>query len=184
MSNITKEQAQEMQDRVERLRKASQFIEDARNTPFELVEKRQNSPRVGSYPKTSATVGAKPNRASGAVMAGPQTPLQKMQALGRMPGRKMNKTEAAYARLLETQKHMGEILWWAFEPINIRLADNTFYKVDFLVLLADMRIEAHETKGHWTDDALVKFKVAANILPFPFKAIRMAKGSFETILEK
>ena len=113
-----------------------------------------------------------------------ETPLQKMQALGRMPGRKMNKTEAAYARLLETQKYMGEILWWAFEPINIRLADNTFYKVDFLVLLADMTLQAHETKGHWTDDALVKFKVAANILPFPFKAIRMAKGSFETILEK
>ena len=113
-----------------------------------------------------------------------ETPLQKMQALGRMPGRKMNKTEAAYARLLETQKYMGEILWFAFEPINIRLADNTFYKVDWLVLLSDMTLQAHETKGHWTDDALVKFKVAANILPFPFKAIRMAKGSFETILEK
>jgi len=112
------------------------------------------------------------------------TPLQKMQALGRMPGRKMNKTEAAYARLLEAKKHTGEVLWWAFEPINIRLADNTFYKVDFLVLLADMRLEAHETKGFWTDDALVKFKVAAAILPFPFKAIRMTKGAFETILEK
>lgn len=114
----------------------------------------------------------------------PITPLQKMQALGRMPGRKMNKTEAAYARLLEAKKNTGDVLWWAFEPINIRLADNTFYKVDFLVLLADMRLEAHETKGFWTDDALVKFKVAAAILPFPFKAVRMTKGAFETILEK
>ena len=146
--------------------------------------KRTETPHAERIPKTGTTIGAKAERASGAATGRPQTPLQKMQALGRMPGRKMNKTEAAYARLLETQKHVGEILWWAFEPINIRLADNTFYKVDFLVLLADMRIEAHETKGFWTDDALVKFKVAANILPFPFKAIRMVKGCFEIILEK
>lgn len=135
-------------------------------------------------PKTAAMVGERPERGGLAATAQPQTPLQKMQALGRMPGRKMNKTEAAYARLLETKKFMGEILWWAFEPINIRLADNTFYKVDFLVLDSVMRLEAHETKGFWTDDALVKFKVAASILPFPFKALRMVKGSFETILEK
>ena len=146
--------------------------------------KRAETPNIGRTPKAATTIGAKAEHASGVTRAQPQTPLQKMQALGRMPGRKMNKTEAAYARLLETQKYMGEILWWAFEPINIRLADNTFYKVDFLVLLADMRIEARETKGFWTDDALVKFKVAANILPFPFKAIRMVNGIFETILEK
>lgn len=160
--SITSEQAAEMQARV-----------NAHKTP--------HSERST---KTSTTVGVKAERNAWAEIAKPQTPLQKMQALGRMPGRKMNKTEAAYARLLETQKYMGEILWWAFEPINIRLADNTFYKVDWLVLLADMRIEARETKGFWTDDALVKFKVAANILPFPFKAIRMVKGNFETILEK
>ena len=146
--------------------------------------KRTETPHNLGNPKTTTTIGAKPERDTGAAMAQPQTPLQKMQALGRMPGRKMNKTEAAYARLLETKKYIGEILWFAFEPINIRLADNTFYKVDWLVLLSDMTLQAHETKGHWTDDALVKFKVAANILPFPFKAIRMVKGSFQTILEK
>jgi len=159
--NWTKEAAEQAQDRVNRLATSP-------NGQHTFTRKETES-------GTEITMVAP---------ARPQTPLRKMQALGRMPGRKMNKTEAAYARLLETQKYIGEILWWAFEPINIRLADNTFYKVDFLVLLADMTLQAHETKGHWTDDALVKFKVAANILPFPFKAIRMVKGSFETILEK
>jgi len=112
-----------------------------------------------------------------------ETPLQKMQALGRLPGGEMNKTEAAYNRLLETRLGLGDIRWFKFEPINIRLGAKCFYSVDFMVLNFDGIIEAHEVKGFWTDDALVKFKVAAATLPFKFKAVRMVKGNFETILE-
>lgn len=115
--------------------------------------------------------------------AKPQTPQQRTQALGRLPGGEMNKTEAAYNRLLETRLGVGEIRWFKFEPINIRLGAKCFYSVDFMVMLADGTIEAHEVKGHWTDDALVKFKVAAASLPFKFRAVRMVKGQFETILE-
>lgn len=113
----------------------------------------------------------------------PQTPQQRTQALGRLPGGEMNKTEAAYNRLLETRLGLGDIRWFKFEPINIRLGAKCFYSVDFMVMLADGTIEAHEVKGRWEDDALAKFKVAAATLPFKFKAVRMVKGNFETILE-
>ena len=112
-----------------------------------------------------------------------QTATTKMQALGRLPGGEMNKTEAAYARLLETKLGLGDIRWFKFEPINIRIGAKCFYSVDFMVMTFDGLLEAHEVKGFWTDDALVKFKAAAASMPFKFKAVRMSKGSFETILE-
>ena len=111
------------------------------------------------------------------------TSTTRMQALGRLPGGEMNKTEAAYNRLLETKLGLGEIRWFRFEPINIRIGAKCFYSVDFLVMSYDGTIEAHEVKGYWTDDALVKFKAAAATLPFVFKAVRMEKGSFNTLFE-
>ena len=113
----------------------------------------------------------------------PQTSTTRMQALGRLPGSEMNKTEAAYNRLLETRLGTGEIRWFKFEPINIRLGAKCFYSVDFMVMLYDGTLEAHEVKGFWQDDALAKFKAAAATMPFKFKAVRMTKGNFETILE-
>jgi len=113
----------------------------------------------------------------------PQTPTQKMQSLGRLPGGVMNKTEAAYSRLLETRLGLGEISWFAFEPINIRLGKNCFYSVDFMVMLKSGELEAHEIKGFWTDDGLAKFKAAAAKLPFRFKAVRMVKSNFEILLD-
>lgn len=107
-----------------------------------------------------------------------ETPQAKTKALGRMKAGKMNKTEAAYAAVLEARKHAGELAWYAFEPINIRLADKCFYSPDFMVMLSSGEIEIHEVKGFWTDDALVKIKVAATILPFKFIAVRLEKGQW------
>ena len=107
-----------------------------------------------------------------------ETPQAKTQALGRMKAGKMNKTEAAYSTVLDGRKHTGEVAWYAFEPINIRLADKCFYSPDFMVMLSSGEIEIHEVKGFWTDDALVKIKVAATILPFKFIAVRLEKGQW------
>jgi hypothetical protein len=92
-------------------------------------------------------------------------------ALGRLKPGEMNKTEAAYAQHLRDRQITGEIAWYKFEAIKLRLADNTFYSPDFLVLRADGFIEAHEVKGFWEDDARVKIKVAASIYPFQFIAV-------------
>lgn len=94
------------------------------------------------------------------------------RALGRLPTGTMNKTEAAYASFLDTLILCKDVLWWKFEAAKLRLADNTFYSPDFLVLKADGALECHEVKGHWEDDARVKIKVAASIYPMQFIAVQ------------
>lgn len=113
----------------------------------------------------------------------PSTAKERTQALGRLPGGVRNKTEAAYERLLQIELGDGLIRWYAFEPWNLRLGDNCFYSPDFGVMAADGTIQVREVKGRWTDDGLAKFKAAAAQHPFRFIAVRMVKGSFETILE-
>lgn len=102
-----------------------------------------------------------------------------MHALGRLRSGEMNKTEKRYADHLEALKTSGDVLWWSFEPMNLRLGAKCFYAVDFLVLLKNGQIEAHEVKGYWTDDALVKIKVAAEKFPFRFVAARWVKKEWE-----
>jgi len=89
------------------------------------------------------------------------------------PG-EMNKTEEAYAWLLETKKIAGEIAYYMFEPMNLRLGDKLFYSPDFMVIKNDGQVEYHEVKTSWKDkqtgafkagwqeDARVKIKAAAH----------------------
>lgn len=85
----------------------------------------------------------------------------------------MNKTEQAYAAHLEQCKAQGLVLWWKFEGLKLRLADNTFYTPDFAVLPVSGEMECHEVKGFWQDDARVKIKVAADLYPFRFLAVKV-----------
>lgn len=92
-------------------------------------------------------------------------------AVGRLKSGEMNKTEAAYAAtVLEPRKQAGEILWYGFESMTFKLADDTRYTPDFPVLLANGEMEMHETKvkAIFQDDAKVKIKVAAKMFPFRF----------------
>jgi hypothetical protein len=93
-------------------------------------------------------------------------------ALGRLPVGAMNKTEAAYESVLRDAQTLGDIHWYLFEGLKLRLADNCFYTPDFIVLARDDVLECHEVKGFWTDDARVKIKVAAQRFPFRFKAVQ------------
>ena len=95
-----------------------------------------------------------------------------MYALGRLKVGQMNKTEQAYAQHLAIQQHAGLIQWHKFEGVKLRLADNTFYTPDFVVMSADGVMECHEVKGYWQDDARAKIKVAADLYPFRFLAIK------------
>lgn len=102
-----------------------------------------------------------------------------MYALGRLKAGAMNKTEAVYANYLEMLKQSGEVIWWEFEPMNLKLAEKCFYRVDFLVMTKTGQLEVHEVKGFWTDDALVKIKTAAAKFPFRFISVRLKKGELE-----
>lgn len=105
---------------------------------------------------------------------------QMYEALGRMKQGKMNKTEYAYSQYLQFQKQIREVVWFEFEPMNLRLADKCFFKVDFLVLTKEYQLEVHEVKGYWTDDALVKIKTAAEKFPFKFISKQLVKGEWIT----
>jgi len=77
----------------------------------------------------------------------------------------MNSLERRYADHLLSLQLAGEILSFSFERHNLKLADRTYYKPDFEVMLTDGTIEFHEVKGFMRDDANVKIKVAAQQFP-------------------
>jgi hypothetical protein len=92
-------------------------------------------------------------------------------ARGRVRVAGMNKMESAYRDVLHGRVLVGDVLWFRYEAMKLRLADNTFYSPDFAVMLASGELEVHEVKGHWEDDARVKIKVAAEQYPFRFCAV-------------
>ena len=99
----------------------------------------------------------------------------------------MNKTEAAYALVLNNKLLAGEIAGWWFELMTIKLADRCSLQPDFLVMLNDGSLEFHEVKGgkngtgnqwiYWAEeDAKVKLKVAATIQPLPLFVVYPQRG--------
>jgi len=97
---------------------------------------------------------------------------QGLYALGRLKVGELNKTEKAYESILKDMVLSGHVLWYKFEGLKLRLADNTFYTPDFFLMTAEGQFEAHEVKGYWQDDARVKIKVAAEMYPFRFVAAK------------
>jgi hypothetical protein len=92
-------------------------------------------------------------------------------ALGRLKSGVMNRLETAYSQLLEQMKSNGEVVWYEFEGVTLKLAEGSRYTPDFLVMKKDGTLEAHEVKGRWMDDAKTKIKVAASKFPFIFRAV-------------
>ena len=91
-------------------------------------------------------------------------------ARGRLKAGEMNKTEAEYAKHLELRKRAGEVLWYRFESLKVKVAnDRCWYTPDFVVMLANGDLELHEVKGAraiFQEDAIVKCKVVASEFPF------------------
>ena len=84
--------------------------------------------------------------------------------------RMMNGLEARFAEQLEAWKLAGEICWWDFEPIRLRLADGCWFKPDFLSVPGidqeDTSITLFETKGFMREAARIRIRVAAEKYPF------------------
>lgn len=75
----------------------------------------------------------------------------------------MNKTESQYADMLQARKLAGEIIDWMFEAMTFKLAADTRYTPDFVIMHLDGTIECVDVKGGGPMDASsrVKVKVAA-----------------------
>lgn len=104
-------------------------------------------------------------------------------AQGRLKTGQMNKTEAEYADRLKLQLIAGEILWYKFGAIKFVITDekakkSVTYTPDFIVMDKHNIISIHEVKGHWTDDARVKIKIAAGLFPFSFIAVKKIDKKF------
>ena len=91
----------------------------------------------------------------------------------------MNGTERAYSLLLDSKVTAGNIAEWHYEALTLKLAYDTRYTPDFLVVLADGSVECHEVKGWMREDANVKIKVAAQMFPFTFRLARWRKKTWQ-----
>lgn len=99
---------------------------------------------------------------------------------GVAPG-KMNKLETRFVNeVIKPAMSMGSITDYKFEPLKLKLARATFYTPDFAVVRTnDGAIFLYEVKGHWEDDARVKWKTAAELFPwFVFVAVQRIKGKW------
>ena len=101
------------------------------------------------------------------------------------PG-EMNQTEAAYAELLEAERLAGQVLWWRFEAVTLKLADDSRWTPDFAVLYSDLSMEFVDCKGGGPIDpnSMTKIKFAADKFPmFGFaqekKRAKKDGGGFE-----
>jgi len=115
----------------------------------------------------------------------PQMP-PKLVAHGRPRVDRQNKTEAAYEAHLNLRKITGEVAWFQFEGITLKLGPDCRYTPDFAVLLADGTLELHEIKGtekrvrksgdvvqmpRFEDDAKAKSSIAAAMFPIIVKIV-------------
>ena len=115
----------------------------------------------GEYKARQGTASAAPGESA----------KKRFQALGRKKPGEMNKTEQQYAEHLEARKASGEVLWFAFEAVTLKIAKDCRLTVDFFVMLSSGELQAHDVKGSKAivqDDFKVKAKVAASMFPWPF----------------
>lgn len=136
----------------------------------EVMAKRKRKQSSGLVTGRRAKLPQPPSKT--APMKPPKPPIQ---ARGRTHvAGKMNGTERDYDQtVLAPRLLAGDIAWYKFEAVRLRLADDCIYVPDFMVMLADGSIEIHEVKGFWRDDARVKIRVAAEVFwMFLFVAIK------------
>jgi len=107
----------------------------------------------------------------GAARAGPPCPARRRQ--------NERHGDPVFAEILQPRLNSGHYLDVRFEPFKLRLADATFYTFDFVAVRPDC-FELHEVKGHWEDDARVKWKTAAETFWwFKFFAAMYVKGAWK-----
>jgi hypothetical protein len=96
--------------------------------------------------------------------------------MDRLTPKYKSKWEPQYAEQLEMLRRAGEVLWYRYEGIRLRLADGALFSPDFAVVAKDGALEFHEVKGMWREAARVRWKLAKESFPFVFKLVTKGKG--------
>lgn len=138
--------------------------------------------RVVNYPKGSGRTLAASPPADIPASYSPATrevlPTQTKTVPGQTKRGVMNKLETRWAQELEFRRRAGEVAWYRFESLTLKLADGCRYTPDFLVCLSDGTLELHECKGFMREDAHIKLKICAEMYPFRLRLVRRVKGNW------
>lgn len=100
-----------------------------------------------------------------------ESPVSPATPARRPVSRGMNGMERACGKYLDQLKLAGQVLWWAFQPVRLLIAQgdrSAYYRPDFWVQIADRSFQFWETKGFEREAAIVRLKVAAGLYPIPF----------------
>lgn len=86
---------------------------------------------------------------------------------GPAKGRFKSKTEARFAEQLDARRKAGEILYWRYEPISLRLVEGerVHYTPDFMVAECDGSTTLIEVKGFMREAARLRFLAARERFP-------------------
>lgn len=87
--------------------------------------------------------------------------------------------EGQYYEHLRELQHRGDVAWFKYEGLKLRLADGSYYTPDFPQVLADGTVVIDEVKGHWREAARVRFKSAIEQYPFVFREVRLVGGAWD-----
>lgn len=110
-------------------------------------------------------IAAQPGYTVGHAAVHPVTPTPSgivMKARANTDESDLNKTEAAYLAHLRASGWT----WVGVHTFTIKLGKDLRYTPDFWTFREGGGLIAHEVKGFWRDDAKVKIKAAARLLPF------------------
>ena len=81
----------------------------------------------------------------------------------------MNRLEEDYGGHLFGRRSIGEVVWFLYEGVTLKLAHDTRFTPDWVVMLKNGEMELHECKGpHRWEDSIIKLRVAARLFPFRF----------------
>ena len=128
------------------------------------IPRRQLPPEVQALLRGAARVVGLPGR------PGQLRPAPGGQPTGRrMAGGYRSKLEGRFAQHLQEMQLAGEVVWWQYEPLTLRLGNvgaRCGYTPDFIVTATTHPVRAYEVKGFWRDGSREKVKVAARLFPW------------------
>ena len=92
-----------------------------------------------------------------------------------------NKVERDFALHLASRLQAGEIQWFRFEPIRLRLGKGAMFTPDFGVVETSGEFTFYEVKGSFFREAAkVRLKVARELFPFfKFIVVRRTKDGWD-----
>lgn len=129
------------------------------------------------------------NAVAAVVPAVPQLPTSNCNLPTSARKRTMNKTESAFAAILEARKARGEIISYQYEGVTLRWSDGARYTPDFICVqpIADStrhEIVFYETKGgHLFPGAKRRFKEARDNHPWAqFEMWQKKSGTWTRLL--